>query len=486
MNTKQNVTLICIDCDNPDAAVQAMQYSMQHISFADAVLLSDRKITLPNVIRHEQISKIASQIQYNLFMLKHVHKYIKTTHFLVIQKDGFVLNPWNWNDDWLKLDYIGAPWQPGSPCGSKSQVGNGGFSLRSQKIHKFIAEIATADRILEHIEREGGLWEDHFICRDLFDDLDSNGFIFADPLTASFFSIESPIQGLNTSFHDSFGFHGRICEQTQRIDSLTRKGLMHPKISRILRGSFWQKKNAPLEPSAKRPIEIRNLIYHVCPLKNTDEWKVNLLKLKENLSAFNGKRVIAVACDENTHAITDVHAIIGDNVDLFQIENDPVLRETASFKMLLESVKNTDDNEATFYGHSKAVSTAQNPVGAKAWRNMMYSKLLKEWPECMSFLNYTLAVGTTVIAWDPDNMFPWPSGLQYGLWMFAGTFFWFRHDAVFASKAWRKIPMDRYGTEAWLSGVLSEHEITSVYQPWDFHEKSANPYLPDHYKEFIE
>ena len=56
---------------------------------------------------------------------------IKTEFMLGIHDDGFVINPNLWTDQFLKYDYIGAPWSHTIPYyGQKYRVGNGGFSLR--------------------------------------------------------------------------------------------------------------------------------------------------------------------------------------------------------------------------------------------------------------------------------------------------------------------------------------------------------------------
>ena len=64
---------------------------------------------------------------YNYIMLKGLSPFIKTDFMLHIHPDGFAVNKEKWTDQYLKYDYIGAPWQDRA-------VGNGGFSLRSNKL----------------------------------------------------------------------------------------------------------------------------------------------------------------------------------------------------------------------------------------------------------------------------------------------------------------------------------------------------------------
>jgi hypothetical protein len=65
--------------------------------------------------------------------------HVETSHCLLIQADGFVINPEMWDDNWFQYDYIGAPWEYSEtayidPWGNHQRVGNGGFSFRSKKL----------------------------------------------------------------------------------------------------------------------------------------------------------------------------------------------------------------------------------------------------------------------------------------------------------------------------------------------------------------
>ena len=74
------------------------------------------------------------EVERNHLLLK---KYIDTDFCLIIQGDGFVIHPENWTDEFLKYDYIGAPWRNLAHY-SFIRVGNGGFSLRSKKLLKIL------------------------------------------------------------------------------------------------------------------------------------------------------------------------------------------------------------------------------------------------------------------------------------------------------------------------------------------------------------
>jgi len=231
-----------------------------------------------------------------------------------------------------------------------------------------------------------------------------------------------------------------------------------------------------------QPITTRNLIYHVYASQANDLWRMNVRQLVRRWHVFNGRKVIAIALGGmSTHTAAAVRAEFGEpaGVEWLEIPNDVRLREVATFRPLLEAIQSTNANEATFYAHTKGNSTADDATGAMRWRNMMYARLLDQVATVMECLRVAPCVGTTKIIWRKGDRIPYPTQLRHGRWMFAGTFFWFRNDRVFSHPRWRDVPQDRYGAEAWLSGLFADHEGISLCQPWPAHEyPTPNPYTP--------
>lgn len=222
-----------------------------------------------------------------------------------------------------------------------------------------------------------------------------------------------------------------------------------------------------------------NLLYHVCPLKSNDVWRANVRQVVRRLRIFNGRKVVAIATGNKLHGVDIVRKAFDDPaIEYLEIPNDRELREVATFLPLLEAVKSDDPEEASFYGHTKGNSTRDNALGAEMWRNAMYHHLLDHVNVCRDLLLKHPCVGTHKMHFG-DATTPYPSGLRHGAWMFAGTFFWFRHDAVFAHPRWRDVPRDRYGAEAWLSGLFEPDEAATVFQPWPANEHpTPSPYDP--------
>lgn len=130
---------------------------------------------------------------YCKFVLKDIYKYIETSHVLFFQYDGWIKNPKAWDDKWLDYDYIGAPWlQPGNSW----VVGNGGFSLRSQKL----CSILGSD---ENVQ--AATPEDWYICVTMRAELERHyGIQFAPITAAKKFAVEYHFPLTN-----QFGFHGK-------------------------------------------------------------------------------------------------------------------------------------------------------------------------------------------------------------------------------------------------------------------------------------
>lgn len=187
------VMLCAVDTRAPMLALQSLQRSMHGVRFARSVLFSHGvdRAALPAGIEFVDIGPIGSGAEYSHFVLRRLPEHVATPFVLVTQWDGFVVDPTQWRDEFLEFDYIGAPWhdQPETRC-----VGNGGFSLRSQRL----LQAGRDPRVTpEHPE-------DQALCRDHREWLEcEHGVRFAPLALARHFAFENLRPAAPT-----FGFHG--------------------------------------------------------------------------------------------------------------------------------------------------------------------------------------------------------------------------------------------------------------------------------------
>ncbi len=152
-----DVTICSADSAYVDFTVRALVKSMEGVAFGDAILFSDQPRDGPfRFVRTEPMTSVDA---YSSFCLQEMVKWIETPRVLVVQWDGYVINPAAWANTFRKFDYIGAAWH-GLKFPRSRMVGNGGFSLRSLKLLKALARIEPAttagqpeDRVICHQER---------------------------------------------------------------------------------------------------------------------------------------------------------------------------------------------------------------------------------------------------------------------------------------------------------------------------------------------
>lgn len=220
------VTLICIDgAGKFNSAIEAIKNSTNEIKFANVVLLTCETFNKSDYCEIINIPKMTWN-EYNEFVITKFSNYFNTDYAILCQDDGYVSNPKMWSNDFLKYDYIGAPWsldlmnqlmfnlekgldlnglnfehklKLNNYNGNSYRVGNGGFALRSKRLCEFTKQFG--DKYLNKPEDNIiSIYEKEFI--------ENNGMKIAPLEIAAKFSVESATE-LNP-FRDknkTFGFH---------------------------------------------------------------------------------------------------------------------------------------------------------------------------------------------------------------------------------------------------------------------------------------
>lgn len=188
-----NITLVAIDTKYHNLTAMALTKSVEVSEVSRVLLFSDQNF-FPGS-EFVKIDNITSKQQYSEFVLKELGKHIATDHFIMVQHDGMPLDSTKWTEDFLKYDYIGAPW-PWMP--ENQQVGNGGFSLRSRRLADLCLDI--------HLVIDPKKGEDELIGQVYRPWFESQGIQYAPNKLAWQFSAENP-----PGRYPSYGFHGMPC-----------------------------------------------------------------------------------------------------------------------------------------------------------------------------------------------------------------------------------------------------------------------------------
>ncbi len=120
-----DITLCMMDTTCPELARLAVEDSLRGIDFGSVIIFSNTDLK----IRGTQWVEVAPWLtheDYNKFFWYQVPKYLNTSHAIFIQWDSWIINILCWTNEFLKYDYIGAPWwyednwNVGNGCGLRS------------------------------------------------------------------------------------------------------------------------------------------------------------------------------------------------------------------------------------------------------------------------------------------------------------------------------------------------------------------------------
>jgi hypothetical protein len=183
-------TLSWVEYKMPNGFFSGLHFCTHFPSLDERFL---RKPDGPRVLCHSAPIHYGNRRAYSQYVIRELPKLVTAEHFMIIHRDGYPLNPEKWEDEFLKYDYIGAPWGP-----EPWAVGNGGFSIRSKRLAWWAMEQPWSDT--EN--------EDWHLCVNLRKAAIAAGFTFAPLEVAARFSLETDIPALPRTLKNVFGFHG--------------------------------------------------------------------------------------------------------------------------------------------------------------------------------------------------------------------------------------------------------------------------------------
>ena len=284
MGDFSSITAICVDTLNHELALAACERMAAH-GFADLVLVTDDRVdphlernAVPG-LRIERIAPLVGRGAYSQYVLKSLPQHVHTSHALIFQWDGFVLDTRRWRAEFLDYDYVGGLFPPDIAAQFGQWVGNGGFCLRSARLMAAVAGM---------VDDCNGIAEDAVICALLSARLqDEHGLRFAPPELAMHFSAEhmtlpnNRAQRPDLVTDDVFGFHGlfnfHLAFDDEALHDLvkTRLGSSRAKLltSRFAAGLLVNLLTCDRKLAATR------LAIEMAPLLGLDPGKVSLLDI---------------------------------------------------------------------------------------------------------------------------------------------------------------------------------------------------------------
>lgn len=193
-----------------EPTLKSMEISLKAREFDDCFIICPKNDLECPIL---QINEEVKWEDYSWWVLKNLSKYVQTDFALCVQWDSCIINPELWDDEFLKYDYIGAPWA----FDSINRVGCGGWSLRSRKLLELcsmLPYVKTGNKELDN--------EDYHFCITHYQYMVDNGIKFAPLELARKFGVEHPIPEAPHRYNDlstykSFGFHSEYCTAGMRF-----------------------------------------------------------------------------------------------------------------------------------------------------------------------------------------------------------------------------------------------------------------------------
>ena len=191
------IDLVSVACTKISETIEAMKKCQSQMKFNRSILFTheDVKVEGIDVIKIDKLDYKG----YNEFVAMTLYQYVSSEFALVVQNDGYILDGSLWIEEFLKYDYVGAPWPPKThytKSGKEVRVGNGGFSLRSRRLLRAPTVLG-----LEFSDFGTGFpHEDGFLCVHYREELENYSIRFAPVEIAAKFSTELQVSETIKSF----------------------------------------------------------------------------------------------------------------------------------------------------------------------------------------------------------------------------------------------------------------------------------------------
>lgn len=216
-----DVTLVMVETQRHTLARMAIEDCLRHAEFGEVVVCANQfdELRIPGATE-VQVEDFPTKLAWCQYLWYGVPPLVKTRQALLIQWDSWIIDPAMWRDEFLRFDYIGAPWWYTDGL----NVGNSGFSLRSKRLMDFL---------LLHRDRFpcNSAAEDDLASRVYRRDLErEGGFVWAGDADAADFAFEhTHVEGRHFGFHGTFNWP-RVLDRKrlrERIEIAQRDKYIH-------------------------------------------------------------------------------------------------------------------------------------------------------------------------------------------------------------------------------------------------------------------
>ena len=215
----------------------------------------------------------------------------------------------------------------------------------------------------------------------------------------------------------------------------------------------------------------RNLICHIYPHREGGHWRHAVAHLRARWSLFTGSRTVSVALSDCSDSLDDVKAEFGDCEAEFLSHQNTELQEVQNLMALLRSVER--EPGITLYCHAKGCTHVADNAASHAWCDAMAAACL-DYPDLVDCM---LRDGGTCGAFRSTQRIGWSNSP----WHFAGTWFWFRNDRLFA-REWGDFEQVFWGLESYPGRHFAHDESRCLF--FD-HAETAHLYGPDFWRSNI-
>ena len=205
------------------------------------------------------------------------------------------------------------------------------------------------------------------------------------------------------------------------------------------------------------PITTRNLLFHLMPDRG-GQWRWHAEMLKKYWHVFNGRKALGLTYGVDLERTDAVLSELPKFDHVYVTENNPKLREGATFTNLLDYAFTLDPTQATFFCHGKAVRYPADHV-VWIWTRYMYEQNLDDVDRVNDALSRSPCAGALQypgVSFDQNRYYPWH---------YSGSFYWFHNASLFSFPNWEDIEQRWYCVEPYLAQFWSMREAHSWDEP---------------------